>query len=297
VKKEKYLGRGIHDKQFFESLTNGKLKQMLEVVNSDEHLDVQIRNNYLNIYYNGGNIAKVNSENSVDFDKFYFHLDKKKKLTNENDIIITRDRDLLIERFKNKDYKGYFKVAKETMSAWSEKNPKPERIAQHKLSIENKYGKSDYTIIDLEYQVSTESDFKCTYIPQGKDKPKKPKFDIIAINKEGELYIIELKKGTGALNNTSGLKEHWDCYQESIGRNHQPFMTEMKNILNQKQALGLVDKQVKIINPKPAFMFAYDYNDKQNEDEQLKKFKNECKKVSELIHYIILKKNSFQLKD
>ena len=86
-----YLGRGIHDKKFLKSLEKGKLRSMLDVINNDKLLDVQIRNNYLNIYYRGGNIAKINSENSIEFDKFYFYLDmdktpktklkKKKRLT------------------------------------------------------------------------------------------------------------------------------------------------------------------------------------------------------------------------
>ena len=52
-----YLGRGIHNKKFLDSLKNGHLKEMLFVVANDENLDVQIRNDYLNVYYKGGNIA------------------------------------------------------------------------------------------------------------------------------------------------------------------------------------------------------------------------------------------------
>lgn len=51
---------------------------MLEAINTEanSNLDVQIRNNFLNAYYNGANIAKVSGENNVDFDQFYFSLDK-----------------------------------------------------------------------------------------------------------------------------------------------------------------------------------------------------------------------------
>lgn len=259
MKKGVYLGRGIHNERFDESLKNGNLKQMLNVINNDIDLDVQIRNDYLNIYYNGGNIARVHSDISVEFDMFYFYLDMKIKPTKyikedkEVVAILRLKRDSLTKKFKESDFKGYFADAKGIMDKWFEANPKSERMEQHKLSIENQYNKSDYTIIDLEYQVSTKSDSVCTYIPKGKgkDKPKEPRFDIIAINKQGKLCVIELKKGIGALGNTSGLKEHWDCYQQSIGRNHQPFMIEMEKLLEQKQTFNLIDKQVKIRNPIP----------------------------------------------
>lgn len=301
VNNREYLGRGIHNIKFFESLMNGNLRQMLNVINNDIDLDVQIRNDYLNIYYKGGNIAKVNSENSVEFDKYYFYLDMRSSPTKDirKDSIVLKklimQRDLLISKFKERKYSDYFKDAKETMDQWQKKNPKHERMEQHQLSIENQYNKSDYTIIDLEYQVSTLSDFTCSYVPKGKDKSKKPRFDIIAINKHGKLCVIELKKGIGALNDTSGLKEHWDCYQQSIERNHQSFVNEMKNLLEQKQSFNLIDKQVKILDPIPEFLFAYSYDDKFSIEKQDKMFMAEYNKVGANIHVIKLEKGTFKL--
>ena len=303
VKNGEYLGRGIHNEKFVESLKNGNLSKMLKVINNDSDLDVQIRNDYLNIYYKGGNIAKVNSEGSVEFDKFYFYLDMKNiptKNRKQNVIVVkelTTKRNLLISRFKDKKYEDYFGDAKDIMDKWLKVNPKPERMEQHQLSIENQYNKSDYTIIDLEYQVSTKSDFACKFIPKGKGKPKKPRFDIIAVNKQGKLCVIELKKGMGALKNTSGLKEHWDCYQQSIGLNHQPFINEMKKLLEQKQVFNLINKQVKIEWPIPEFMFAYSYDDKTSIKEQYEKFLDEYNKIGSTIYVIKLKTGTSKLLD
>jgi hypothetical protein len=303
VKKIKYLGRGIHKEKFVESLKNGNLKQMLQVINNDVELDLQIRNDYLNIYYRGGNIAKVKSESSVEFDKYYFYLDMKntsKNVIKLNPMVVAElklKRNLLIDKFKNHEYRDYFNLAKTVMDKWLKINPNPERMEQHQLSVENKYKKSDYTIIDLEYQVSTESDFACKFIAKGKADHKNPRFDIIAINKQGKLCVIELKKGTGALTNTSGLKEHWDCYRESIGRNHKPFMKEMENLLKQKQAFGLIDKQLKIEYPLPEFMFAYSYDDKTSEEDQDIVFRDECNKIGIAIQSIILAKGTLKLLD
>lgn len=298
AKNKNYLGRGIHNQNKLDSLMTGNLNKMLEVIKLDNELDIQIRENYLNIYYKGGNIARINSENSIELDKFYFYLGDKPKIEIQEDKNIvdelTKLRDQLIGKFKKLNYSEFFCEAKIVMDKWFTKHPKPERMEQHELSIKNQYGKSDYTIIDLEYQVSTLSDFACTCIPTGKDKPKNPRFDIIAINKQGKLCVIELKKGTKALENSSGMKDHWDCYQQSIGRNHLAFMNEMKNVLEQKQAFNLIDKQIKIVSPVPEFMFAYAYDDS-DLTKQDSLFQNAYNKIGVPIHVIKLKDGSKKL--
>jgi hypothetical protein len=300
MKNEKYLGRGIHSKVFLKALESGKLKLMLDVINTDMHrdLDVQIRNNYLNIYYNGGNIAKVNSENSIEFDAFYFCLEKDRS---RNEIVkdkvamdaLKEKRDALIAAFKKGDYAAYFSEAKKVMDAWLSLYNKPERKEQHQLSLENRYGKSDYTIIDLEYEVSTESAFACK-LTSANGKAKKPRFDIIAVDRTGKLCVIEFKKGSGALTGIAGLQEHYACYQHSIGLNHKPFVDEMRNLLKEKQALNLIDKKVEIIAPEPEFMFAYAYasNHKERED---RLFEREYTKLKAAIHVIKLKADSVKL--
>lgn len=305
IKNNKYLGRGIHNEKFYKSLTEGKLNKMIEIIRNDKDLDIQIRNNYLNIYYQGGNIARVNSENSVEFDKFYFYLDsqkKPKKNIDKNEEIcknLKSERDLLLKKFKEGKYLDYFSEAKIVMNNYNDsiKKKKNERMEQHSLSIANQYNKSDYTIIDLEYEVSIKSEFACEYTPDGKINPKKPRFDIIAVNKSGQLCVIEFKKGKGALSGTSGLKEHWLCYENSIFKNHKPFMLEMEKLLEQKKGLNLIAKQVKITYPIPEFMFAYSYDEKNTYDEQDKAFEDGYKKIEKTIKVLRLPYNTFQLKD
>ncbi len=302
-KTSNYLGRGIHKKRFYDSLTKGNLKQMLIAIKNDNDLDIQIRNNYINIYYNGSNIGKIKGENSIEFDKYYFYIEKKEKL--QKDIAKNKDiKDKLekkklshIKKFKNRNYKDYFADSKKIIDKWLEKNSKPERKEQHKISRNNQSSKTDYTIIDLEYQVSRKSDFACTYIPKGKEKPKNPRFDIIAINKKGEVCVIELKKGLGALEGSSGLREHWNCFKESIKQNPEPFIDEMKYLLEQKQALGLIDKQLIIKNSEPKFIFAYSYDDKTAIKNQDDIFNAKVKKINSIIEVIKLTKEKSELID
>lgn len=301
--KSEYLGRGIHNQKFLDSLKTGNLSKMLTMINADKDLDVQIRNNYLNIYYQGGSIAKVNSENNIEFDEFYFYLEmmtKPKKEIEKNATIVNglkSERNELVKKFKERDYRRYFSEAKTVMDNWLEINPKPERQLQHQLTVENQFNSSDYTIIDLEYEVSTLSDFACTFIPSGKDKPKKPRFDIIAVNKKGQLCVIELKKGIGALRGTSGLKEHWDCFQQSIMQNYQSFMNEMNLILRQKKEFGLLNHKLEIKHPEPVFMFAYSYDDNDSIANQDKDFEEEYQKIGQNIHVIKLQNGIFRLID
>ncbi|MDO9406780.1 hypothetical protein, partial [Patulibacter sp.] len=85
--------------------------------------------------------------------------------------------------------------------------------------------------------------------------------------------------------------------QQSIGRNHQPFMIEMEKLLEQKQTFNLIDKQVKIINPIPEFMFAYSYDDKKPTKDQDKAFQMEYKVVGANIQVIKLAEGEFKLLD
>lgn len=304
-----YRGRGIHDPAFLK-----KLEKVVDHINKHEaDLDLQIRDNYVNIYYKGGNICKITGVNSINFDPFYFYLDSKevprlriygdeKQAIPRNQKVYTELKDKagkLLKLFREEHYAAYFKQAKEVMNNYwkSIEQESGERKDQQELALANKYGESDYTILDLEYQVSELAPFRCTYIKDGKSKPKKPRFDIIAIDKSGQLVVIELKKGTKALDGTSGLKEHYDCYNASIGRNTNAFMTEMRRILEQKQELELLPSHIELKSSLPQFMFAFTYADEDKaEDAQRKEFIDKCAKVNSSIPYIILPQNTFLLK-
>ena len=64
--------RGIKDLMFWQSLVSGKLSNMIEVVKADPELVLHFRNNYLNVYYHSGNIAKITSERGLIIDENYF---------------------------------------------------------------------------------------------------------------------------------------------------------------------------------------------------------------------------------
>lgn len=293
-----YISRGIHNTRFLTSLISGNLKEMLKVVNQDPELDVQIRRDYLNIYYMGGSIAKILSEKSIEFDIFYFytnHANKPKKEIEKDPKIVNGLKNkskLLIEKFKQGKYDVFFSKAKEIMDKWFTINPKEERLFQHNLVINNAFNKSDYTIVDIEYQVSDKSEF--VYTNLFTHNKKKPRFDIIAINKNKQLCVIELKKGINALIGKSGLLSHWDSYLYSIGRNPTPFIEEMILLVKQKKEFNLIDKHLNEEIKEVQFIFAYAY-DLNSTDEQDKVFENEYKKIKENIKVLKLNNSEFRL--
>jgi len=109
--------------------------------------------------------------------------------------------------------------------------------------------------------------------------------------------VIELKKGIGALLNTSGHNEHWECYNKSIGQNPEPFIMEMEKLLSQKQMLALMDKNLKIEGEIPEFLFAYSYDDKHSKDKQDTVFRGEVAKIGKFIPVIKATEGTFKLMD
>ena len=249
-------------------LKEGSLHAILEFIKNDDSLDFQIRENYVNVYYKGGNILKIKPR-SFDFDKMYFHSAKDK---NSSDVKHDKTKlSELVEKRKQllallpANPLEYFTKAKAVMDEWdealSDRVQHNEKKEQQQIALANQHN-TDYVVLDLEYAVSRTSAFKY----DGKEAKYVPRFDIIAIH-DGRLVIIELKKGLGAVPGTSGVGPHIDCFNHTIGRDTKNiFVSEMRELLKQKQQLGLLDESLMIEDAKPAFVFAFaDKNEEENE--------------------------------
>ena len=249
-------------------LKEGSLHAILEFIKNDDSLDFQIRENYANVYYKGGNILKIKPR-SFDFDKMYFHSAKDKTSSDvKNDKtklseLVEKRKQLLTLLPANPQ--EYFTEAKAVMDEWdealSDRVQHNEKKEQQQIALANQRN-TDYVVLDLEYAVSRTSAFKY----DGKEAKYVPRFDIIAIH-DGRLVVIELKKGLGAVSGTSGVRPHIDCFNHTIGRDTKSvFVSEMRELLKQKQQLGLLGKSLTIGERTPAFVFAFaDKNEEENE--------------------------------
>ena len=264
---EKLFKRGIHNETLLMSLKEGDLYPLIELVRKSKDLVLQIRDNYFNIYYLGGNVAEVESLNHVKFDKNSFRKCENKNDEDWNDIKKKSDR--AKELFKAGKFAEYVDFVTINMKFYWDNvlmgRGVEEKKAQHAICLSNK-DTDEYTILDLEYQVSKKSQFhyngkriKNGFIPT-------PRFDIIAIrNCDHKLCVIELKKGVKALNDPSGVQEHAESFANTIGYNKETkiaFVDEMNNVLKQKRDdLNLISKRIIIdTSLDPEFMFAYQFD-------------------------------------
>jgi hypothetical protein len=98
-----------------------------------------------------------------------------------------------------------------------------------------------------------------------------PRFDIIAVrNSDHQLCVIELKKGIDAIYGLSGIGDHADSFEGSIGRDPKAFLKEMKRVVENKKKMELLSENFFISNSAPEFIFAYSYNDGSLTKEQQK---------------------------
>lgn len=262
--------RGLHNETFRRKFKiGGSMRTLIELVNNSQDLVLQIRDNYINIYYQGGNIAKISSEMSVDVDENYFRQYPSNQSEEEDWSAIKSDINEVKELFKNHKYEDYIETVKKAMlNFWVnvlKGKGLEEKNAQHSICLQNG-DLSEYTIIDIEYQVSKESEFKYRgkRISLGKKVPT-PRFDIVAVrNKDHRLCVIELKKGTQALSLKSGVQEHAESFANTIGYDKQTqkaFLDEMIEVLRQKKEdLEIISKDICIDDKlDPEFIFAYQY--------------------------------------
>lgn len=235
--------RNITNVRYLESLKKGILRNITNYVKDDNELDLQIRDNYINIYYKGGNILRIKSPNVFEFDEFYFYLDSdkvaKKNVSEKTTQGLKENRDALLNLIKQGEIHKYFQRAKECMNDWWKAMANnrgihhKEKALQHKISRSNSKN-TPYIVLDLEYQVSTKSKFAY----DGNRDKRMPRFDIIAINnKTGRLCVMELKKDGGALEGKPGVECHIDSFEHTIGRDsNKLFIKEMQNLYEQKKS-------------------------------------------------------------
>ena len=301
--------RKISNEKFLKNLTEGEYKDIIDFASQRENeLDVQIRDNYLNIYYQGGNLLRVHPR-SLYFDEFYFHrgakdmrkthlIDKCKKgdkacIARWEDYK-NRRKEMLDILKEKRDMATYCKEMKRIMKEWEADLhtigiSHDEKNAQQQISMNNR-GATDYTVVDLEYAVSTTSNFKYN----GDSTKKVPRFDLIAVDKSGQLYVIELKTGLKAIDGNSGIRDHMDCVNQSIGSDsNNNFINELDKLLEQKQKLKLIEKDIRIDSTKkPQFIFAFSDEPGKN---QYKEFVEACKErgYNDEVIYV---DNDYQLK-
>lgn len=284
--------RGNLSPSFIAKLTEGEYAPLLKTILEDTDLDMQLRDKYINVYYRGGNILRI-CYNSCQFDKFYFynrniegisrpfpkgHIEKVAKGKPDKissrtiEPIPTKDEALQIislldaqcrELIKllETDASEYFKQAKRVMDEWFEFWNKQERNDQHIIALSNRMfsDQSDLVVVDLEFAVSRYQPYNQTYKANGEKKVCR--FDIIAVDQKGRIYVIELKQNDAAdsSNNKANVTVHTADFDDTIGSDtDNAFAEEISDLVETKKALHILSQDIFVDKTKrPIFAVAY----------------------------------------
>ena len=236
--------------EFIDDLLHGKLNALLLTVKQDHSLSLEIRSDYINIYYRGGNLLTVSKKHRVYNYKFDFRymLDNGGLWSSP-----TKDKLQCLE-----DYLECFPQLKREMDFWFSKHQKLEREIQQAILRENNLtsisGDTDYFITDIEY-ANTEN---------------KSRFDLLGIKwlsnsvsrknvNEPSLVLGEVKYGDNALTGSAGIVKHFEDLQKFIfSGNFVALYDEVNCQINQKIELGLMGELNHFINldrkKKPEFI-------------------------------------------
>ena len=221
------------DKEFISDLLGGQLKELLDYVKRDNSLDLEIRENYINIYYLGGNILKVSKNGNTYSFGFDFNYLKKWPFLQGTTIL---------KHQTDQNWNSYFPLAKQAMDFYFSKSAKEEREFQQLVVRENNYSSiansTDFFIIDIEY-----------------DNKAGARFDIVAVEWPSvasirklhngfkpKLVVIEMKYGDGALTGSAGMKKHCEDFNSFVSNATclNDFKSEMLTVFKQKRLLGLI---------------------------------------------------------
>lgn len=267
--------RGLSD-EFMMELKDGFLKPLLDFVKKDDTLLLQIRNNYINIYYRGGSLLKLEETGNnykACFDENYF---KEGKVYLPNIINNNSTIKEWIDKIPNlkQCIDEYFSLIKNSS----------EREFQQLVARENSNSiisnSTDYFVTDIEYANSS----------------IQARFDIIAIKwissvaarKKTEncrLALIEMKFADNALTGNSGLVDHINKAEIfcSNKENLNTLKLETITVFEQLRTLGLIkfskngneNKIKQLHDEKPEFIFLLANHDPATTT--LKKIINEVK--------------------
>ena len=234
--------------RFLNDLGNGILAPLTKEVRSDHTLCLELRGDYVNVYYRGGNLMKVEEAHngySVDFDENYIKKEDGIELPKSD---IQMEVDIL-------NWLGVSPRLKRAMDRDFAKKRNDERNFQQLVVHENNLSRiaisTDYYVCDIEYASSH------------------GKFDMIAVHwpsiphvrKQADkrrLVFIEMKYGDNALTGTAGLHDHIQDINNFLGDPDtlRCLNQDMVSVFNQKRKLEIVDcgKDLESFSDKPPIL-------------------------------------------
>jgi len=266
--------RGINQ-QFIDDLKSGCLEPLLDVVKNDDDLQLEIRNGYINIYYQGGNLLKITPKKRryAHGNNYNFYFDTKYCLCeNDRELIKSIKKDDLVAWVM--DVYVTIPNLQQIMDDWFEKNNKIERKVQQRFSGGNIKADSQYFVIDVEYQVGNKS-----------------RVDMLVLRRDDtgvKIVLVELKQGYKSVAGKSGLVKHYRDFAWLIKNHSAEIRKTVQNIYANKVELGLIPDCFDLPDEMDfgILFMLYDYPE---HSIQLSKAESEINALDEGINYDIAK--------
>lgn len=257
-------------KEHLEAYKTGCLKKLFHVIKEDPELSFEIRkDNTVMVYYRKGKILTVNYTDANNYtitglhknyyknceiQMDFFHAGKCAYTLNHTNIL--RD-----EYFKNaKKFIHSYKVGLEFS-------------IQQNIALGNRNFNKRFLVVDMEWQFSQSA------IDEN-DRVGKTRVDLIIVDTkannsgENDIYLAELKVGTGATDGKSGVIDHIHKTKMLVDNEKacSDLKNDIENIITQKSQLGLFAGEEKKFNlaAKPKMMIILGYRG-ENELEYLEK--------------------------
>ena len=222
--------------QFLSDLKEGFLTALLERVKTDRSLCLEIREDYVNIYYRGGNLLRV----SRTPDGYVAFFDPEYASGDGGALSSTMPAEALRGVADVSAWLAFVPMLKLTMDIHLGRYPKEEREAQQCILRENNFGgisrATDYYVCDIEYaNAHGRFDLVAVQWPSNGATRKK--------TTGRRLVLIEAKYGEGAIADPAGIHSHIIDINNflSDARNLQALKDEMVGVFNQKRALHLIN--------------------------------------------------------
>ena len=219
--------------QFIDDLNNNELKPFLDNVKVDDALCLEIRKNYINIYYRGGNLFKITPSKGKGY-KVFFDTGYSKE---------HREQIESIDPYDCEKWIANAPLLKAEMDRYLSSHPKLEREFQQLIERENNTSSiaagTDYFIADIEYA----------------NRANGSRFDMLAVKwrscgkgidrqdpKKATLAFIEVKYGDKALKNDAGLGKHVADIISFLDKPdvRRQITEEVNSLYSQKRDLGLM---------------------------------------------------------
>ncbi len=229
-----------------DDLQEGMLATIKDRVLADHTLCIEIREDYVNIYYRGGSLLRLTRKSYGYEALFDTNYGKSQADSLAKEIRTKKDAMTWVNAFAS---------IKQAMDLGGLKE---ERVAQQLVVKDNNFGSvskaTDFFICDIEYECdSGRFDFVAVHWPSTGAARKK--------QDDRRLVLGEIKYGDNALTGDSGILDHVDEINEFLGApgNLQSLKEEMVGVFKQKHELGLIDckKPLSAFSDEPPMLMLY----------------------------------------